>query len=113
MQSAIHSTCCSMETIMLLSTDGLVGPVIVKRFGKPAIAEAEVRARALRPGVAQRGPRAPVMSTASRAPVIASNPVASTIASNSCSASVVRMPRSVIASERRAAQVDEVDVVAG
>jgi hypothetical protein len=26
-----------METIMLLSTDGLVGPVIVKRFGKPTM----------------------------------------------------------------------------
>ena len=38
MQSAIQSTCCSMDTIMLLSTDGLPGPVIVKRFGKPATA---------------------------------------------------------------------------
>ncbi len=35
-QSAIQSTCCSMDTIMLLSTDGLPGPVIVNRFGKPA-----------------------------------------------------------------------------
>ena len=35
-QSAIHSTCCSMELIMLVSTDGLPGPVIVNRFGKPA-----------------------------------------------------------------------------
>ena len=38
MQSAIQSTCCSIDTTMLLSTDGLPGPVIVNRFGKPAIA---------------------------------------------------------------------------
>ena len=36
-QSAIQSTCCSMETIMLLSTEGLPGPVMAKRFGKPAM----------------------------------------------------------------------------
>ena len=37
-QSAIHSTCCSIEGSMLLSTEGLPGPVIVNRLGKPAIA---------------------------------------------------------------------------
>ena len=37
MQSAIQSTCCSIETIMLLSTEGLPGPVIMNRLGKPAI----------------------------------------------------------------------------
>ena len=37
-RSAIHSTCCSIEGSMLLSTDGLPGPVIVNRLGKPAIA---------------------------------------------------------------------------
>ena len=37
MQSAIQSTCCSIETIMLLSTEGLPGPVMVNRFGKPAV----------------------------------------------------------------------------
>ena len=36
MQSAIQSTCCSIDTTMLLSTDGLPGPVIMNRFGKPA-----------------------------------------------------------------------------
>ena len=36
MQSVIHSTCCSMDTAMFESTDGLPGPVIVKRFGNPA-----------------------------------------------------------------------------
>ena len=38
MQSAIHSTCCSIDTGMLLSTDGLPGPVIVNRFGNPGTA---------------------------------------------------------------------------
>ena len=36
-QSLIQSTCCSIETIMLLSTDGLPGPVIMNMFGKPAV----------------------------------------------------------------------------
>ncbi len=48
MQSAIQSTCCSIETIMLLRTEGLPGPVTVKRFGKPAT---------VRPS-AERGPSA-------------------------------------------------------
>jgi hypothetical protein len=34
----IHSTCCSIETGMLLSTDGEPGPVIMKKFGYPAVA---------------------------------------------------------------------------
>src|SRR3990172_2335946 len=33
----IHSTCCSLHTTMLASTDGLPGPDTVKRFGNPAI----------------------------------------------------------------------------
>src|SRR4029453_13396875 len=36
MQSAIHSTCCSIDGSMLVSTDGLPGPVMVKKLGKPA-----------------------------------------------------------------------------
>ena len=36
MQSVIHSTCCSIATGMLQSTDGLPGPVTMNRFGKPA-----------------------------------------------------------------------------
>jgi len=36
MLSAIQSTCCSMVGSMLVSTDGLPGPVMVKRLGKPA-----------------------------------------------------------------------------
>jgi hypothetical protein len=35
MQSAIQSTCCSIEIIMFENTDGLAGPVMVNRFGKP------------------------------------------------------------------------------
>ncbi len=38
MQSAIHSTCCSIDSTMLLSTEGLPGPVTMKRLGKPAVA---------------------------------------------------------------------------
>ena len=34
MQSVIQLTCCSIEGIILDKTDGLPGPVIVKRFGK-------------------------------------------------------------------------------
>src|SRR6516225_4193439 len=36
MQSAIHSTCCSIATGIFASTDGLCGPVIVNRLGKLA-----------------------------------------------------------------------------
>ena len=38
MASAIQSTCCSMEIIMFDSTDGLPGPVIIQKLGKPAVA---------------------------------------------------------------------------
>ena len=98
MQSTIQSTCCSIETIMLLRTEGLPGPVTVKRFGKPAI---------VRPS-AERGPAAhfsrsdrpsrPRRSIASRAPVIASKPVPSTIVSSANSSSPTRRPRSLISS---------------
>ena len=33
MHSVIHSTCCSIDTGMFDSTEGLCGPVIVNRFG--------------------------------------------------------------------------------
>jgi hypothetical protein len=36
-QSATHSTCCSIDGSMLVSTEVLPGLVIVKRFGKPAV----------------------------------------------------------------------------
>ena len=37
-QSAIQSTCCSIDTTMLDSTDGLPGPVTMNRLGNPAAA---------------------------------------------------------------------------
>src|SRR4051812_10136169 len=37
-QPTIHSMCCSIEVGMLLSTEGLPGPVIMNRFGKPLVA---------------------------------------------------------------------------
>src|SRR4051794_21723661 len=36
-QSATQSTCCSIDTAMFDSTEGLPGPVIVKKFGKPTV----------------------------------------------------------------------------
>ena len=35
MHSVIQFTCCSIDTIMFVSTEGLPGPEIVKRFGNP------------------------------------------------------------------------------
>ncbi len=79
----IHSTCCSIDTTMLLSTDGLSGPVMVNRLGKPAIATP----RYVRGPAAHREesdtPFPSRMSMAVSAPVIASKPVANTMASNS------------------------------
>ena len=80
MHSAIQSTCCSIETIMLLSTEGLPGPVTVKRFGKPR-RQPECRAWSGRPLLAQRHAVPAAQVDASRAPVIASKPVPSTIVS--------------------------------
>ena len=37
MSPAIHSTFCSIATGMLDSTDGLCGPVMTNRFGKPRV----------------------------------------------------------------------------
>src|SRR4029077_8032193 len=37
LHAVTHSTCCSIDTGMFDSTDGLCGPVIVNRFGKPAL----------------------------------------------------------------------------
>ena len=35
--SATQSTCCSIDTTMFDSTDGLPGPVIMKKFGNPVV----------------------------------------------------------------------------
>ena len=96
MQSLTHSTCCSIDTAMFDSTDGLPGPVIRNRLGNPT----EVRPRYVRgPSAhfsASDRPSRPVMSTATMAPVMASKPVANTMASNSNDSSEVSMPVSVI-----------------
>ena len=113
MQSVIQFTCCSIETTMLVSTDGLPGPVMVKRLGKPDTAEARDSVR---------GPSAHASAGAVRrdhgcrcsssAPVIASKPVAKTMQSSSNSP--VADPQSVGGDllDRRLAHVDELDVVA-
>src|SRR3954468_1715048 len=95
MASATQSTCCSMETTMLDSTDGLPGPVIMNRLGKPAVPIPRyVRGPADHVSLSDN-PSQPRMSTLVNAPVIASNPVAYTMASNSYSCSELRMPFSV------------------
>ncbi len=35
--SLTHSTCCSIDTTMFDSTDGLPGPVIMNRLGNPTV----------------------------------------------------------------------------
>jgi len=96
--SSIHSTCCSIATGTLVTTPGLPGPVIVKRFGNPGT----LRPRYVRgpSGHASGSVAPPVPRTPSlvSAPVRASNPVAYTITSSSCSDEAVLMPRTVIAS---------------
>ena len=80
MQSATQSTCCSIDTIMFESTDGLPGPGDGEQVREPGGRDAEVRARARPPTCpgASRRP-APAMSMRSSGPVMASNPVANTI----------------------------------
>ena len=63
MQSAIQSTCCSIDTIMFDSTDGLPGPVIMNRFGKPDDRQTEVGDGPVRPLSRSVRPSRPVMST--------------------------------------------------
>src|SRR5512135_3821791 len=36
-QALTQSTCCSIDTTMFDRTDGLPGPVMVKKFGKPLV----------------------------------------------------------------------------
>ena len=82
-QCVIQSTCCSMAGIMLAKTDGLPGPVTVKKFGNPA----DVRPRyVLGPAFHfsfNVMPFRPVIRIRSSDPVIAANPVAHTMASKS------------------------------
>src|SRR3954467_2448226 len=92
MQSLTQSTCCSIDTAMLDSTEGLPGPVMAKKLGKPTV----VRPRYDDGPSAHLSfsvtPSRPVTSTATSGPVIASKPVANTIASDSNVSSVVPMP---------------------
>ena len=86
------------ESDSSIGIEGLPGPVMVKRFGNPAVATPRY----------VRGPAAhfsrsvlpvlPRMSMLSKAPVMASNPVANTRLSSSYSASRVWRPWGVIAS---------------
>ena len=94
---------------MLLSTDGLPGPVMVKRFGKPADGDAEVGARPGRPLVARAYAAAgPVMSGRSSGPVMASNPVAKTMrVERRTRRSVVRRPGRRDRDDGRGAHVDQ------
>ena len=101
MASAIQSTCCSIDTIMLLSTDGLPGPVISEQVREPGDAEAEVGARAVGPLVRSVRPPRPRMSIASSAPVIASKPVANTMASTGVLRLAGACPLGVISLDRR------------
>ena len=98
MQSEIQSTCCSIDTIMFDNTDGLPGPVIMNRLGKPDT----IRPRYVTGPSAHASrrvrPSRPVMSTLTIAPVIASKPVANTIASNSNDSSAKSIPDRVMVS---------------
>ena len=55
-QSLIHSTCCSIDSTMLLNTDGDPGPVTMNMFGKPGGGHPQVRVRPGRPLLGQRDP---------------------------------------------------------
>ena len=96
---------------MLLSTDGLPGPVTMNRLGKPA---PTARGRSGSPGPRSRrdAPSDAVMSMLVSAPVIASKPIAKTMMS-----SVVVGRRGADAvgrdpGDRRLTRVDQFDVVA-
>ena len=53
-RSTTQSACCSIDTAMFDSTDGLPGPVIMKRFGKLSHRETEIGLRPVGPDVGQR-----------------------------------------------------------
>src|SRR5687767_4152135 len=72
----IHSTWCSIDVTMFVSTDGEPGPVTVNRFGKPATATPRYALGAAAHSSPRRRPSRPRRSIRDRAPVIASKPVA-------------------------------------
>src|SRR6476646_1472141 len=96
MQSLIHSTCCSMDKTMLESTEGLPGPVMVNRFGKPAIIMPRYVHGPPDQCCFRETPALPRISMLLRAPVMASKPVAHTMLSSAYSAFAVRTPVQVI-----------------
>ena len=81
---------------MLENTDGLAGPVMVNRLGKPCTMSPRYVRVPFFHFSFRVSPSCPSMSTATSAPVMASNPVANTMVSNSNSSSLVRMPVGVI-----------------
>jgi hypothetical protein len=97
---------------MLASTDGLPGPVMVKKFGNPAVwMPSSVRAPSAHASRRSR-PSRPRMSMRSSAPVMASNPVAKMMTSSAKSPCPVRMPVAVDLLDPAASQVDKRHVVA-
>ncbi len=56
--AVIQSTCCSAPQTMLATTEGLPGPVIVKKFGNPSTGR-RATSGTLRPGVAEAQSVAP------------------------------------------------------
>ena len=74
---------CSIDTGMLLRTEGLPGPVIMKKLGNPALATPRyVFGPSAHFSFSARSSR-PRMSILKNGPVIASNPVAKTMMSRS------------------------------
>ena len=71
-----QSTCCSIDTLLLASTDGLPGSVKVKKLGKPTVISPRSLIGPWAHCCFSVRPSRPVMSTATMAPVIASKPVA-------------------------------------
>ena len=82
----------------MLKTDGLPGPVIVKRLGKPFANNPKYILGPSSHLLFRVWLFVPMISIFFSAPVIASNPVANTIASTSYSYSPTLMPFSVIES---------------
>ena len=74
--SVTQSTCCSIDTIMLDSTLGLPGPVIMKKFGNSVDMRPRYCSGPCSHFLFSVVPLRPVMSTLTIAPVIASKPVA-------------------------------------
>ena len=71
-----------METAMLLSTEGLPGPVTSEKIGEAGHHQAQIGARTGGPFVLQARAVRPRISMLASAPVMASKPVAKTMASS-------------------------------